>query len=615
MKKNTKKPITVTTGLMWRITALALGLWLLAMGTITLLSACNARTQFRIKVAQAAFYVGAIGDYRGEPNYRILSLYESMYWDAEKLPLGFDRFLGIYTPSKTDYYDICLTLRKVCEPNSEPLNPQPVVQGDGNYLFFQIRREEGRDPKEFPGYCYIDLEESDWGRQMISQTNDRGIDRVNDRYRKEIDYFTGYFEGGQFHLVEVVDVSDSGKHKVTTIATPNPDRELVTLWPGELRIHLASREQVTVDGTTFDNMGQLLRDVGTVPSEEGLVHAFYCSDIDLTGTDGTIYDLDIAVYCHPLAFAMSQIWPIYILTIIPLVVVVLLIRRRIRRELVAPMTEVIEQSQRNIVPLFEPAPTHWKECVQLQESYTRVQEQVQKLKLENNQLHTALEYAKNAESSRKKMISSISHELKTPLAIIHSYAEGLEEGIAREKQSEYLDVILEETENMDALVLEMLDHSRLEAGRVKLQTDQFSLAQLVQHTINILAPLAEDRGLILEPQIMEDYQITADEARMGQAVRNLISNAIKYTRPEGKIWINVYRYRNQTHLTVENQCNPLPQEALDHIWDSFYRSDASQKAKGSGLGLPIVKEIIQLHGGTCQVCNTSEGVKFLCSLP
>ena len=113
---------------------------------------------------------------------------------------------------------------------------------------------------------------------------------------------------------------------------------------------------------------------------------------------------------------------------------------------------------------------------------------------------------------------------------------------------------------------------------------------------------------------MEELQITADEARIAQAIRNLIGNAIKYTRPEGKIRVNVYHYQDKIHFSVENQCDPLPEEALEKIWDNYYRSEASEKAKGTGLGLPIVKAIIELHGGSCTAYNTSEGVKFIFSL-
>ena len=93
---------------------------------------------------------------------------------------------------------------------------------------------------------------------------------------------------------------------------------------------------------------------------------------------------------------------------------------------------------------------------------------------EITRLNTALTYAKTAEENRRQMTSHIAHELKTPLAVVHSYAEGLQEHIAEDKRDKYIDVILSETERMDAMVLEMLDLSRLEAGKVKLSRDQFS---------------------------------------------------------------------------------------------------------------------------------------------
>ena len=105
------------------------------------------------------------------------------------------------------------------------------------------------------------------------------------------------------------------------------------------------------------------------------------------------------------------------------------------------------------------------------------------------------EYAENAEKHRRQMVSSIAHELKTPLAIIHSYAEGLQSGISAEKQDHYLTVILEETERMDSLVMEMLDLSRLEAGKVKLSTDTVIPAALIRDVFSRLEPAAAAKEL------------------------------------------------------------------------------------------------------------------------
>ena len=112
-----------------------------------------------------------------------------------------------------------------------------------------------------------------------------------------------------------------------------------------------------------------------------------------------------------------------------------------------------------------------------------------------------------------------------------------------------------------------------------------------------------------------DCEITADESRITQAVTNLVSNAIKYSPRGGTVHIGVTREKNQTMFSIENQSEPLSEEALAKIWDSFYRTDKSRTEKGTGLGLPITKAIIELHGGTCHVSNTKTGVEFKFYLP
>ena len=195
----------------------------------------------------------------------------------------------------------------------------------------------------------------------------------------------------------------------------------------------------------------------------------------------------------------------------------LAIHLRIRRELFLPMENMVEYARANYPSSWRGVDSRWLEPHYLQKELMAAQERVRELNKEKTQLSTALDYANNAEENRRLMVSNITHELKTPLAVIHSYAEGLKEGIAADKQEHYLDVILEESERMDAMVLEMLDLSRL--------------------------------------------------------------------------------------------------EALAKIWDSFYRTDKSRTEKGTGLGLPITKAIMELHGGTCHVSNTKTGVEFKFYLP
>ena len=208
------------------------------------------------------------------------------------------------------------------------------------------------------------------------------------------------------------------------------------------------------------------------------------------------------------------------------------------------------------------------------------------------------------------MTSHIAHELKTPLAVVHSYAEGLKEHIAEDKRDKYVDVILSETERIDAMVLEMLDLSRLEAGKVKLARDTFSLAELARSIFDKLERAAEAKELQLTFAFPEDSTVTADEGRIAQVVENFATNAVKYTPVGGKITVFIRRRWNKTTFAVENECEPLPEEALSKVWDTFYRADEARSGGGTGLGLAIAKSIIELHGGKCEAHNSRNGVYF-----
>ena len=203
-------------------------------------------------------------------------------------------------------------------------------------------------------------------------------------------------------------------------------------------------------------------------------------------------------------------------------------------------------------------------------------------------------------------MSNMAHELKTPLAIVKSHAEGLREHIAEERRDEYLEAIVQETERMDGMILRMLELSRLEAGRVKLVRETFSLKELVEETIKRLEPAYKDKGLEIEMDLAE-AQVNADRDRIGEVIENLISNAFKYTAQGGKVRVRVGR---EGAFSVYNEAAPFSQEAKKRIWEPFYRESASRTDRGTGLGLAIAKEIVELHGGEIWVRNVPSGVEF-----
>ena len=257
----------------------------------------------------------------------------------------------------------------------------------------------------------------------------------------------------------------------------------------------------------------------------------------------------------------------------------------------------------------------WQESAALIQNYSLTQDKLRMRQNEINRLNTALEYAKDAEQNRRQMTSNVAHELKTPLAVIHSYAEGLKEHIAEDKRDKYIDVILSETEHLDDMVLELLDLSRLEAGKVKLSLDSVSLPDLTRSVFERLERAAQAKELNIAFDLPEACTIQADEARIKQVIENFASNAVKYTPVGGSIRVTVTKqeYRTRpaaTTFAIENDSSSLSDEALNKVWETFYRTDDARSGGGTGLGLAIAKNIVELHGGTCAVRNTETGVEF-----
>lgn len=319
-----------------------------------------------------------------------------------------------------------------------------------------------------------------------------------------------------------------------------------------------------------------------------------------------------AVQTAPWRTAIGGLWPTYLRTFLLALACFLLLRRTLRRKLLDPVRRVSASLNQGWSYLFglDQGQMAWRESHELVEGYQRAQGELQRRKDETARLTAALDYAKRAEDNRRQMTSHIAHELKTPLAVIHSYAEGLRERIAEGKREQYLDTILSETERMDAMVLEMLDLSRLEAGRVKLTRSQFSLAQLTRDTFQRLQRAVEAKELHVSYIFSDEGLVTADEGRIAQVVENFATNAVKYTPPGGRILVRIQRQPGQVQFRMENESPPLPQEALDKVWDTFYRGDEARAGGGTGLGLAIARSIVQLHGGKCSARNTRTGVEF-----
>lgn len=224
-------------------------------------------------------------------------------------------------------------------------------------------------------------------------------------------------------------------------------------------------------------------------------------------------------------------------------------------------------------------------------------------------LHTRWDSERDLEDKRQQFVSAASHDLKTPLALIGGYAEAIAQDISPEENARYLAAIEQETARMNGLVREMLDYTRLDRTDELKNRKTLNLTALVNDMLTEYAPLFEKRRLTVD--IADGVRIRGDETLLRRAVGCLLENAAKYSPENGRVSVRLTNSRNHL-LTVENDCEPIPEDELPRLFEMFYRGDkARDRAGGHGLGLAILQKILALHGLTCKAENIKGGVRFI----
>jgi signal transduction histidine kinase len=234
------------------------------------------------------------------------------------------------------------------------------------------------------------------------------------------------------------------------------------------------------------------------------------------------------------------------------------------------------------------------------------------LKMSNEMLQRDIEKEQQLERILKEFIATVSHELKSPLSIVRGYAEAVRDGFNPHKHQQYLDVILDETDNMEKLITNMLNLSELENGSVHLHWKIFDLNRLTEKVLNRLEAKLAEKNLEIEKSAVMPIMVHGDEAKIEICLLNLISNAIQQSFAGGKIYINYNCTNEKVEFSIENEGLPIQEDDLDSIWQPFYRAEKSRSKEygGTGLGLTITQQILELHHTTCQVENTNRGVRF-----
>lgn len=247
----------------------------------------------------------------------------------------------------------------------------------------------------------------------------------------------------------------------------------------------------------------------------------------------------------------------------------------------------------------------------------RSNDELAELIIKFNSMATSLEQLEN---SRRSFVANVSHEFKTPMTTIGGFINGILDGtIPPEKQSYYLEIVSSEINRLSKMVTMMLNISKIETGNADLTIEQFDISQKLVTTFLGFEQLVSKKNIDIEgfselPQVT----IHGDSAMIDQVIYNLVDNAVKFTDENGKIIVNVATDKKFAYFSVTNSGKGIPRKDIGKVFERFYKVDQSRSTdvKSTGLGLFLVKSIVDLHGGTITVESEPDNfTRFTVKLP
>ena len=239
---------------------------------------------------------------------------------------------------------------------------------------------------------------------------------------------------------------------------------------------------------------------------------------------------------------------------------------------------------------------------------------ISELKTANNQLLKDIEKKDQIDEMRREFLSNVSHELKTPIALIQGYAEGLREGINDDAESRefYCDVIIDEAAKMNIMVRKLLTLNQLESGSEVVSMERFDITALIRNYISSSDILLKERDISVRLEDYEAIYVWGDQFKVEEVFMNYFTNAIHYAQGENIIDVKLRSTDQQVRISVFNTGAPIPQDSIGHIWEKFYKVDKARTREygGSGIGLSIVKAIVESMNQKYGVVNYENGVEF-----
>lgn len=249
----------------------------------------------------------------------------------------------------------------------------------------------------------------------------------------------------------------------------------------------------------------------------------------------------------------------------------------------------------------------------------KLEKTIKQLRNTNIELEKDIEEKSKIDEMRKTFISDVSHELKTPIALIQGYSEGLLENVNSDEESRkfYAEVILDETNKMDKLVKRLLELMKLEYGNREFNNTTFNIIELEKEVLRKSKVMLEEKNIEVDLESKEDIQVIADNFWIEQVITNYLTNAIKHTKEINnkkliKISNEVDTKENKIRIKVFNTGDNIKEEDLNRIWNRFYKADESRNREdgGTGIGLAFVKAIMNNYKNKYGVKNVEDGVEF-----
>jgi signal transduction histidine kinase len=237
------------------------------------------------------------------------------------------------------------------------------------------------------------------------------------------------------------------------------------------------------------------------------------------------------------------------------------------------------------------------------------------------ELEARLGELQRADRVRRQLLADVGHELMTPLTAIRGYLETLSMPAAVRDEAtreRYLRIVTDETQRLEAIIGDLLDLARLEGGGVEIESAEVPMSWLFERVVERHGVVASGRRIALETSIANGAEhVRADGRRLEQALQNLVANAVRHTPDGGRVAVSAERVPDGTLIRVEDTGPGIPQEHLPLVFDRFYKIDRARASgqSGSGLGLSIVKAIVERHGGRVSVDNAGGGARFDIVLP